>query len=144
MSLIEDRLIDKLLNCAAVTAICGNRIRPGVLAQADSLPAVTVVLESETPQTDLLDGGSHSPEALESLFVVSAISTSHRTSRLLQKAIQRNGTSPGTGLAGFTDQVITSVVCLGTTRVLVDLKDDAGGKLEVMETRYLVTSSETP
>lgn len=145
--LIEDRLIAQLKTQAAVTAIVGAgssaRIRPGVLAQGDVYPAITIVLESETPETDLQDLGDVEEEAVRSVFQVCALATSHRQARLLQKAIQRNGTSPGTGLAGFSDDVIEACVCLGTDRELVDLKDSAGTKLEVLRTRYLVHSVES-
>lgn len=141
--LVEDRLIAKLLAMATVTGLVGTRIRPGTLAQDDIYPAITVVLDTETPEVDLEDCGDDSIEALESVFAVCAISKSHREARLLQKAIQRNHTKPGTGLAGFTDDLIQGCVCLGTQRELVELKDAAGTKLEVLRTRYLVQSVES-
>ena len=140
--LIEDRLIAKLLACSAVTAIVGNRIRPGTLAQGDTFPAVTLTVELETPQTDLDDMGEDGQQTIETIVEVSALAKTHREARILQKAIQRNGTNPGTGLAGFSDSIIQSVTVLATVRELVDLKDDASGKLEVMRTRYQILSCE--
>ena len=146
--LIEDHLIARLKTLATVTAIVGSgtaaRIRPGTLAQSDVYPAITIVLETETIEGDLEDEGDNEIESLSSVFQVCAIATTHRAARLLQKAIQRNGTAPGTGLAGFTNDQIQSCICLGTERELVDLKDSAGTKLEVLRTRYLVHSVDEP
>jgi hypothetical protein len=139
--LVEDVLIAKLLTLSAVTAIVGTRIRPGVLAQSDTIPAVTVIVAQEIAETDLDDSGEGETLAgpFETITVeVCAIASTHRAARLLQKAIELNGTRPGSGLNGFRSGAVASCVKESMVRELVDLKDDAGGKREIMRTRYSI------
>lgn len=143
--LVEDLIIAKLLACTAVTAICGDRVRPGVLGQGDTLPAVTVVIAQEIAETDLDDSGEGdlSSGPFETVLIeVCAIAGTHRAARLLQKAIELNGTRPGTGLNGFRSGAVLSCVKESMQREIVDLKDDAGGKREVMRLRYSIGFAE--
>lgn len=143
--LVEDVIIAQLKAQTAVAAIVDTRIRPGVLGQSDALPAVTVVVAQEIAETDLDDSGEgdtlSGPFELISIEVC-AIATSHRDARLLQKAIELNGTRPGTGLNGFRSGAVLSCVKESMVRELVDLKDDAAGKREVMRLRYSVAFGE--
>lgn len=143
--LVEDLIITKLLAMTTVTAIVSTRIRPGTLAQADALPAITVVVAQEVAETDLDDSGEGELLAgpQETITIeVCAIAKTHREARLLQKAIERNGQRPGTGLSGYTSGAVLSCIKESMVRELVDLKDDAGGKLEVMRLRYLILFAE--
>lgn len=143
--LVEDVIIAQLKAQSAVAAIVGTRIRPGVLDQADSLPAVTVIVAQENAQTDLDDSGEgdllSGPFELVTIEVC-AIAKSHRDARLLQKAIELNGTRPGSGLNGFRSGAVLSCAKDSMVRELVDIKDDAGGKREVMRLRYSVAFGE--
>lgn len=143
--LVEDVIIAKLLAMTTVTAIVSTRIRPGTLGQKDTVPAVTVVVAQELAEDDLDESGEGdlSSGPFESITIeVCAIAATHRESRLLQKAIERNGQRPGTGLSGFTSGAVLSCIKESMVRELVDLKDDAGGKYEVMRLRYLVQFAE--
>ena len=143
--LLEDLLIAHLKTLSAVTAIVGAgslaRIRPGTLDQSDALPAITVIVAEETHEATLDEALDE--DQCDLVYVeICAIATSHRAARILQKAIEFNGVIPGTGLNGYSAGQIASCVLENAKRELVDLKDDAGGKREVMRLRYVVALGE--
>lgn len=144
--LIEDLLITHLKTLTAVTGIVGvgsaARIRPGTLDQSDTLPAITVLVAEETHEATLDEEYDEDQCDLVRIEVC-AIATTHRAARLLQKAIEFNGVIPGTGLNGYHAGQITSCVLENAKRELVELKDDAGGKREVMRLRYVVALGES-
>jgi hypothetical protein len=133
--LIEDHVIARLLTLSAVTAIVGQRIRPGSLDQRDAIPAVTVTLAEEIHESELDDPGDGPHTAI---VEVRAIDHTHRGARLLQRAIEYNATDPPTGLNGWESASVASCLNIGAEREFIDLRDDAGGKREVMVVRYRV------
>lgn len=143
--LIEDVLIARLKTLSTVTALVGAdaaaRIRPGVLDQSDTLPAITLRVVEELHESSLDEEADQNDQAY---VEICAIAATHRAARLLQKAIEFNGTIPGTGLNGASSpgSGLDDCTLIGAVSEVVDLKDDAGGKREVMRLRYLVTLCE--
>ena len=141
---IESEIRSKLLTLPAVTALVGSgdaaRIRAGELAQKDTLPAVTIELETELHDSEDLTG---SGGLISAMLVVSSHAEKYSQARQLCQAIAYGGTDPSTGLSNWsTDD--DSIQCLieSTARRLVALNDAADGRKNVFETRYRVTYRE--
>lgn len=95
---IEEAIRAYLLTRDAVTDIT-TVIRPYRLEQTDKpnqTPVIVIEIEGENP-CNTLDGSGGLVFATVS---VSALSTNEGRARVLAKAIQKNGTDPGTGLDG--------------------------------------------
>ena len=96
-----------LLTFTPVTALVGTgdsaRIRPDKLAQEDDnrLQAIMIEVDNETPQ-NTLDGTSLRRYA--DVTLVCQARTKAKA-RALALAVKLNGTDPGTGLAGYTGTV---------------------------------------
>lgn len=121
--LIEDEIRARLLTQTAVTAAVGQRIRPGVLDEGDALPAVVITVDAEEQQNDLTGNGGQ----VRATVFVHAIASSHRQARILSKLIAFNGSDPGSGLAGFTSDVIQECSLQEEGYTPVPEHDDADG-----------------
>lgn len=141
---IESELRSKLLTLSAVTALTGSgasaRIRAGELLQTDTLPAVTIELESELHDSEDLTG---SGGLITAIVVISSHAEKYAEARALSQAIAYGGTDPSTGLSNWSkdDDSVQSLI-ESTTRRLVALNDGADGRKNVFETRYRVTYRE--
>ena len=94
---IEEGLRSFLLTLDAVTALT-TTIRPDELATGDTLPAITITVETEEPQNSLDGLGG----LVNATITISSLSETKAEARAIAEAIRINGTNPGTGLAGYT------------------------------------------
>jgi len=132
---IEESLRRLLITFDAVTAIVGSgsaaRIRPDRLHESDTLPAVVIEVDDEDHANDLdgLGGLVHA-----AVNVKCRAATKSRA-RALAAAVARNGTSPGTGLAGYSgaagDQTIDGILEHETTSYHDDDDGDDQGYYDV-------------
>ncbi len=130
--LIEDAIRVRLLTQTAVTAIVGQRIRPGVLDEGDALPAIVITVDGEEQQNDLTGNGG----LVRATVFVHAIASSHRQARILSKQIAFNGADPGSGLAGFTSDVIQECSLPEEGYTPVPENDDGDGWRHVITAAY--------
>lgn len=92
-----------LLSMSAVTSIVGTgddaRIRPDRLDDRDDKSAAHIIIEVETlrPQNDLVGLGGLTYADVN----ISCRAVSRTAANALATAVKRNGTDPGTGLAGY-------------------------------------------
>lgn len=97
---IETAVITKLGSLATVAAAVGARIHADDIDDGDELPAIVVLVTSETPQDGEidLDGQATLWEADVDIEVYARTRTEARD---IEEKIRDNGTDPGTGLNGF-------------------------------------------
>ena len=101
---LEGDIRTALLNMSAVTALVGTgddaRIRPYSLRDADNQAAAHIIVEvgQDRPQNDLTGLGGLTYSDVN----ISCRATTPGNARALANAVKRNGTSPGTGLAGYS------------------------------------------
>lgn len=136
--LIEDGIREVLLGLSSVTALVGQRIRPGVLDEGDARPAVVISVEREEHQNTLDQSGG----LVQADITVHAVADSHRQARILAKMIQTNGTNPATGLTDFSGPVsggvIDSVEVIDEAIVPIPEGDDGDNWLFVVATTFQV------
>jgi len=101
---LEGDIRTALLNMSAVTALVGTDddalIRPYMLDDRDNKEAAHIIVEvdQDRPQNDLTGVGGLTYSDVN----ISCRATSPGDARSLADAVKRNGTSPGTGLAGYS------------------------------------------
>lgn len=130
--LIEDAIRDFIRTLESVTDKVGQRIRPGTLDEADTLPAVVILVDREEQQNDLEIAGGL---VLASVHI-HAIARSHRQARILSKLIATNNTDPGSGLNGHEDETIQSVELQDEVYTPVPEGDDGDGWRHVITAAY--------
>lgn len=81
--LIEDGMRDLLITDARITDVVGDRIRPGVLDEDDTLPAIVVTINSEDHHGDL----DESSGLISADILLHAIAHRYRQARQLGKRI---------------------------------------------------------
>lgn len=81
--LVEDGIREWLLDDADVSSVVGERVRPGVLDEADSLPAIVVSVDGEDHAGEL----DESSGLVQADVLVHAIARSYRQARILGKRI---------------------------------------------------------
>ena len=100
---LEGDIRTALLNMSAVTALVGTgsaaRIRPYMLDDRDDKTEEHVIIEvdSQSPQNDLTGTGGLTYAEVN----ISCRAITPTQARALAVAVKRNGTDPGTGLAGY-------------------------------------------
>jgi hypothetical protein len=140
---IEQVLRDRLLQLAAVTAIVGSgdaaRIRAGELLEGDTLPAITIEVDSEDHEESQDLSGVGGWVTAEILITCHAVK--YLAARQLHLAVLYNGTDPGTGLRNWSTSSV-EVSAMNATRRMVSLNDGAGGKRVMIRGRYRVVYRE--
>ena len=102
---IERELRDALLSMSAVTTIVGTRVWCEWF-RTDVLPAVVFEIDDETQQNAVSGKGSL---ILADVNIICRANTRAK-SRELAEAVRTNGTSPGTGLAGWYGDLFTAIL----------------------------------
>lgn len=119
---VEDDLITALKTMSAVTALVGSgtsaRIRTDDFERNETLPAVLIEVDEDTPQNDLTGRGGLTYSDVTVTCRASTISGS----RALAEAVKFNGAIPGTGLCGKASAAFDSY--LDHTESAVVYKDD--------------------
>lgn len=140
--LIED-LRDFLLTRTAVTAIAGQRIRPGALAQRDALPGIVLRVETQERMNDLSGEGG----LVDAEVTVLAVSEDAVEAWRLAEAVRTNDTDPGTGLAGYTgaagEGLLDSCVLESDEYDVVEKKEGSDEYWHIVASRYRVMFSES-
>jgi hypothetical protein len=99
---LESDIRSALLDMSAVTTLVGSgssaRIRSDALYPTDTLPAIVIEVDGYEHSNDLTGFGG--------LVFAKVVLTCRASTRdgawTLAEAVRRNGTSPGTGLAGYS------------------------------------------
>ena len=142
--MIEDALRAQLLTLTAVTALT-TTIRTDTLAQQDALagPAVLIAVDEETPENTLDGLGG----LVEAKITISAVSSQRSQARALAEAIRTNGTTPGTGLAGFTGTTagmfIDAAILERRQSGYIPEEDGSDSGLYSVDSHYLIQYTET-
>lgn len=134
--LIEDGIREVLLALPAVANVVGSRIRPGVLDEGDTLPAIVITVRNERHENSLDQQGG----LVQADVIIHCISNSHRQARLLSKAVATNETDPATGLNGYGGDAgggtISSCELIDETYVPIAENDDGDTWRHVVSANY--------
>lgn len=95
---IESALRTALIGMSAVTDIVGNRVWDEWF-RSETLPAIVFEFDNEFQENDITGHGGH---IFADVNVICRAET-RKEARQLSEAVRTNGTSPGTGLAGYSN-----------------------------------------
>lgn len=141
---IEDSIRTRLLAQTAVTAITST-IRPYKLAQQDTLPAIVLMVETETFNNSIdYQGG-----LVDCRMRIMAVAESLASARALAEAIRGNNSSGSpNGLAGYEGTVsgIEIQGCELTSREVQfePFGDDSDAGFYHVDSIFLIQHTETP
>ena len=144
---IEADLRAALLGMSAVTDLVGSdattaRIRPEKLDESDdnTLQHIIIDIDDEAHRNDLQGLGG----LVYAMVNVSCRAMEKQDARALAEAVRVNGTTPGTGLAGYAGSATTfSAVLDDETHGIIPFGDGSDRVWHVIECTYICSYYET-
>jgi hypothetical protein len=115
---IESDIVTALRAMSAVTALVGTsssaRIDVDVFGEKTTYPAILLEVDTEEPANSLDGKGG----LVFADVTLTCRATTRLASRALAEAVRLNGTSPGTGLAGYSASAFDAVLTDSQTAVV--------------------------